>query len=117
MFIFAALTNNHKKQMRKCMSTQKKRIADFIESVETENLCSSVVLLGGARKDPDRPMDTKNGLGCTNKSYDSCNKSTNKGDCQNSTGCCNSSTNYGKCNNAVEFSNHCSEFLNPIPCG
>jgi len=97
------------------MSTQKQRIADFIESVETEEVGLSTVLLGGATKDPDSPMTAKNNGACKNVSAKGCNKSSNGGNCVNQLECCNDSTNNGDCDNGwLPISNYCTVApLNP----
>lgn len=85
------------------MKEKKKRISDFIESVKTDRIEDSTILLGGAIKNPDGINTTQNGGSCKNPTLKGCNKSTNNGDCQNATGMCEGSKNAGACNNAAYF--------------
>ena len=93
------------------MKERKLRIAEFIETLETDRLSSSV-LLGGATKPTDGIQTTTNGS-CTNATKASCNSSTNNTDCDNATGLCNNSKNHGRCNNAFDPSIQDKPVTNP----
>lgn len=85
------------------MKEKLQRISDFIESVKTDRIEDSTILLGGAVKNPDGINTTENSGSCKNDVYDACNKSTNGGDCQNGKYMCNNSKNKGVCNNSASF--------------
>ena len=84
------------------MNERKKRVESFILSHLDSKIESGALIVGGTGQTPNSPMATTNNNNCTNTSYDSCNKSTNKGNCMNTENTCNNSKNNGSCNNGVK---------------
>lgn len=91
------------------MNERKSRIAEYIESIEGNEL-SSAVLFGGEDKKKKKEY-TKNGR-CTNGTIEGCEYSKNNSNCKNAVGTCEHSWNGANCLNGYvpgsEGENTCS---------
>ena len=75
------------------------RIESFLKSINEAKYMSNVVLVGGAVKNPDGTLTTKNNGSCTNVTFNGCNGSKNTGTCKNATSMCDNSQNGNGCEN------------------
>lgn len=78
------------------MKDRKLSIAEFIETLETERLSSSI-LLGGANKNGEGTNSASNGT-CKNGDP-SCSDSTNNTQCDNALNMCSKTKNKAICDN------------------
>lgn len=77
------------------------RIAEFIGSVEAEEVTATSVIIGGKKEQEEIPA-TKNGGDCINGTVESCTHSENRGSCMNVKNTCDDSKNHGNCNNGSD---------------